>query len=74
MALREAHIGGQLDCTGAVFSNPDGEALNADRLVVDAGMFLLEAQCTGEVRLVGAHISGRLGCTEPSSATPTARP
>ena len=38
--LCEAHIGGQLDCTGAVFTNPEGQALNADGLIVDGDMFL----------------------------------
>jgi hypothetical protein len=38
VALGEAHISGQLDCTGAVFSNPDGQALTAVRLTVGAGV------------------------------------
>ena len=54
----------------AVFSNPDGEALSADGLVVDAGMFLAKAQCTGEVRLLGAHISGQLDCSEAVFSNP----
>jgi hypothetical protein len=53
-----------------VFSNPDGYALNADGLVVDASMFLRKAQSTGEVRLLGAHIGGQLACAEASFSNP----
>ena len=74
VVLREAHIGGQLDCTEAVFTNPDGAALNADGLVVDADMFLRKAQCTGEVRLSGAHIGGQLDCTEAVFTNPDGPP
>ena len=37
-------------------------------------MFLDKAQCTGEVRLLGAHIGGQLDCTEASFTNPAARP
>jgi hypothetical protein len=47
-----------------VFSNPGGIAFNADRLTVDGRMFLGKAQCTGEVRLFGAHIKSQLLCSE----------
>ena len=73
MRLLGAHIGGQLDCAEAIFSNPDGTALTADRLTVDADMFLGKAQCTGEVRLLGAHI-GSWTAPRRCSATPTAPP
>src|SRR6266567_5266014 len=33
--LTSAHIGGQLDCTGGHFSNPNGVALTADGLTVN---------------------------------------
>ena len=71
VALSAAHISGQLFCVEAVFTNPDGNALNADWLVVDAGMFLGKAQCTGQVRLGGAHISGQLACIEAVFTNPT---
>ena len=70
MSLEGAQIKGGLNCTEAVFSNPDGVALNADGLAVDADLFLHQAQCTGEVRLVGAHIGGQLDCTEASFSNP----
>jgi hypothetical protein len=56
--LREARIGGQLDCEQAVFSNPDGDALTAEWLTVDGGMFLRKAQCTGKIQLHGGRIGG----------------
>ena len=51
-----------LDCGEAVFSNPDGAALNAGALVVGTSLFLRKAQCTGEVQLSGAQIKGPLNC------------
>ena len=66
-----AHIGGQLDCTGGQFSNPDGYALTADGLTVDGGMFCDEGfAATGEVRLLGAHIGGQLSCTGGQFSNP----
>jgi hypothetical protein len=64
VALGEAHISGLLDCDEAVFSNPNGRALSAFGLTVDAGMSLRKAQCTGKVRMTRAHIGGQLDCTE----------
>ena len=62
--LTSAHIGGQLDCTGGHFSNPNGSALSADGLTVDAGMFCRKGFfATGEVHLLNAHIRGQLDCT-----------
>ena len=70
--LLGAHIGGQLDCTGATLRNDSGPALAADSLQVDQGMFLrggFTATGSGEdgaVRLLGAHIGGQLDCTGAS--------
>ena len=67
--LLGAHIGGQLDCTGATLRNDSGPALVADSLQVGQDMFLrggFTATGTGElgaVRLLGAHIGGQLDCT-----------
>jgi hypothetical protein len=61
--LTSAHIGGQLDCTGGHFANPNGPALNADGLTIDGGMFCREGfVAIGEVCLLGAHITGQLAC------------
>jgi hypothetical protein len=53
---------GQLTCTGAAFSNPKGAALDVEQLVVGNNLFLRRVQCTGRVRLFGAHIGAQLDC------------
>jgi hypothetical protein len=63
--LAEAHIGGQLVCSGATLTNESGPALTADGLHVDAEMFLRQLSATGisedpAVRLPGARIGGPL--------------
>jgi hypothetical protein len=65
--LSYAHLGGQLDCTGATMRNNSGPALMADGLQVDQDVSLsqnFEAVgfgVDGAVRLVGAHC-GQLDC------------
>jgi len=67
--LTGAHIGGDLDCTGAVLVNDSGPALYAGRLQVGQAMYLSDGFTTtgagddGAVNLVGAHIGGDLDCT-----------
>jgi hypothetical protein len=59
--LGRAHIGDQLDLSGATLTNPDGPALDADGLTVDQDMFCRAGfTATGEVSLAGAHIGGNL--------------
>jgi hypothetical protein len=69
VVLRDANIAGQLECAAAVFANPKGEALCADGLNVHGGMFLLGAQCLGEVRLTGGKI-GSLVCDQTMFSKP----
>jgi hypothetical protein len=63
-----AHIGGQLDCTGAELYNGSGPALNASSLQVDHDMALIGGFAAtgsgsdGAVILVGARIGGSLHC------------
>ena len=62
--LQGANIGGDLDCGGGKFHNPDGKAFSADKSttkgdVILSGKFFAE----GEVRLLGANIGGDLDCT-----------
>ena len=62
--LLGAEIGGDLDCSGGLFSNTDGDALNADRVKVTGSVFLRDGfAATDEVRLLGAEIGGSLYCT-----------
>jgi hypothetical protein len=63
-----AHIGGNLECTGAQLRNDSGPALNADGLQVDQSVLLTGGFTAtggddgGAVRLGGAHIGGSLEC------------
>jgi hypothetical protein len=69
--LHGAHIGGRLDFTTAVLSNPDGPALDAGRLAVDQSMFCFDRfTAKGEVNLGGAHIAGRLSFTDATLVNP----
>jgi hypothetical protein len=66
LRLVGARLGTQLDLQGATLSNHRGPALSADGLLVDGDMLCRVARerpfsAHGEVRLVGAHIGGRLG-------------
>lgn len=71
VCLVGAHIGGQLDCTGGQFSNPDGDTLNAFGLTVDGSMYCSEGfSATGRVNLLRAHISGVLNCRRGQFSTP----
>ena len=64
-----AHVGGQLDCSGAELCNDSGPALAADGLQVGEALALgggFTATGSGErgaVRLVGAHVGGQLDCS-----------
>jgi hypothetical protein len=66
--LRGAHIGGALDCSGAIIHNPCGPALIAERLQVDGSASLSKGRFNandseGAVRLSGARIGGQLDCS-----------
>ena len=68
VTLVGAHIGGQLDCTGASLRNGSGPALNANIVQVDQVLILIGgftatgAGADGAVHLAGAHIGGLLWC------------
>lgn len=68
--LLGAQIGGSLSLGGAKLRNVDadgtavGNALSADRMVVQGGVFFREGfEALGEVRLLGAQIGGNLSCS-----------
>jgi hypothetical protein len=77
--LNGAKIGGWLDLTRAMLTNPDGYALIAQNLTVDQNMFCSDGfSATGRVDLNGATIGGWLnmvGATLklPATATPGER-
>jgi hypothetical protein len=67
--VNTAHIGGQLNCSGATLRNSSGPALDGDGLVTGQDLFLRDGfKATGSgddgaVRLLGAHIGGQLNCS-----------
>ena len=70
-ASAEPTSSGQLDCSEAVFSDPDG--LRLERLWAGRRrryVSCTRSQCTGEVRLPGAHIEGQLDCSEAVFSNP----
>ncbi len=72
--LLGAEIGGDLNCRGGTFRNPDGVALGADGAKVTGGMFLNEGfSAEGEVRLLGAEIGGDLYCGGGTFRSPSGR-
>jgi len=61
--LLSAQIGGNLDCSAAVFDGMGGYALGCDRAVIKGSVFLSDGfTATGTVRLRGAQIAGSLEC------------
>jgi uncharacterized protein YjbI with pentapeptide repeats len=58
--LSNARIGGRLDATGAVFSNPDGLALDLDGTSVTLSLQLSRSLIVGTVRIRGARLSSSL--------------
>ncbi len=62
--LLGADIGGDLDCDGATFKNPDGKAFNADRMKTAGDARFNNATAKGEFRLLAADIGGILYCID----------
>lgn len=59
--LLGATIGGDLVCTKGIFSNPNGRAINAEKIKVDGRVFMGDdLKACGEIRLFGATIGGDL--------------
>ena len=61
MRLVGAEIGGNLECTGGHFSNPEGDALSAERIKVGDHVFLSNGfRGKGRISLAVATVSGGL--------------
>ncbi|MFV2172682.1 hypothetical protein ACFHW2_19520 [Actinomadura sp. LOL_016] len=59
--LDGANVTGILNMSGVQLANPDGDALLADRLTVEANVYCDQGfAASGEVRLPGARIGGQL--------------
>lgn len=77
VGLVGAHIGGELDCSGATIRNPSGPALRAGPFQVTGGVLLcagLIADGAGElgaVRLTGARIGLQLDCSGATITNPS---
>lgn len=68
--LPGAQIGGNLDCTGATLTNPDGGALFADGANIGGAVFLIDADASGEVRMVRALIGLDIDCVGAKLSCP----
>jgi hypothetical protein len=77
ICLMGAHVGGELECRGAILRNPSGPALLADGIRVDRVVFLNDGfRAEGEgaggvVRLLSGRIAGRLNCRGGHLTNPT---
>ena len=60
LGLYQAEVTGHLELSGAQFRQPDGTAINADYLRVQAAMYANDCTVMGAVRLPGASIGGSL--------------
>ena len=59
-----ANIGGDLDCSGGEFENPNSIALSGGRSTTKGNVFLRNGfNAKGEVSFVGANIGGSLNCS-----------
>jgi hypothetical protein len=56
--LAGAHIGGQLNCQEATFTNPDGTALNLERVSVTEAALIRPAGLEGRINLTDARVGG----------------
>ncbi|MEW2354669.1 hypothetical protein [Spirillospora sp. NPDC029432] len=71
--LLGAGIGGKLSFRRARLADPGGRALNADRLVVEQGLFCGGGfAAEGEVRLLGARVGGRFELQDARLSNPGA--
>jgi hypothetical protein len=71
ICLLGAHIGGELDLSGAALTNPDGDALTADNADITGSVYMRDGfNATGEIRLLGAHIGGQLDLSGAALTNP----
>lgn len=68
--LKDARIHGALECGDAVFNNPGGNALSADRAKIVGAVFLLRSEVNGTLRFGGAEIGDDLDCRSVRISNP----
>ncbi|WP_133840870.1 hypothetical protein [Pelagimonas phthalicica] len=62
--LSAAQIGGQFACSGGRFENPEGDAIMADSIYVQASLFFRDGfSAAGRVNLSHATIGGQVDCS-----------
>jgi hypothetical protein len=75
LRLRNVRIGGQLEVAGASMTNVTGPALFADGIQVDGDPLLAQFEATGSgfgaVRLVSAHVGGRISVDAAAVSHPS---
>ena len=72
--LLGASIDGNVDCQGALLSNPKLKAFSADGADIRGNVFMREAfECDGEIRFSGATIGGDLSCNRARISNPGGR-
>jgi hypothetical protein len=70
LILVGAHIGGQLDLSGAILNNPSGTALHADGATVGQNLLCRGIAAEGTVNLRAARIGGQLILTNATLNNP----
>ena len=72
--LLGADIGQNLECTGGEFRNPNGHAIQAEKVTVGGNVFMRGGfSAEGEVCLSGASIGGQLECVGGKFHNPNGR-
>jgi len=72
VSLVGATIGGDLNCSGGILSNPTGSALSCDGASITGKISLSDCfKADGNVSLVGATIGGDLNCSGGILSNPT---
>lgn len=70
LSATAAELRGQLDCEGANFNSPEGEAINLQGAKVKEDLFLRYSTLNGSADLNGITIGGQLTCNGASFDTP----
>jgi hypothetical protein len=68
-----AEIGGNFDCESAEFSNPQGNALTAERMKAGGGVFLRKGRGCGKISLLACSIGTAFDCRGAIFSSPSER-
>ncbi|MFY1706025.1 hypothetical protein [Tritonibacter scottomollicae] len=70
LSAAAAELSGQLDCEGARFNSPEGEAINLQNAQIKDTLFLGKATVNGSANLNSIKIGGQLSCEDATFNTP----